>query len=133
MMTSPIIIALRYSRGVFFLVVPGCALLPVLSFARFSRRERIALALALGPVVVGLGMAGLRGIGLATRPASLVLAGLSLLALPLAARELRDGLTGKRPRITWTAVVVVTLPFLWIAAFWVGVPGFRAFNFHALM
>lgn len=133
---------LRLLMGVAFLIVPGLALAPLVARLGFPRRQRPLVAMAVGPIAAAGGMAVLRFASLPAYEASLIVFGSGLAALLWHAiaggwGTLRPATWSVSEARTGTATLVtllaILLPIVWLGAFWAASPGYRTFNWHALM
>jgi len=127
------VFVLHYALGLCLLVVPGFWFLPVLRVAGFRHLERLSLAVALGPVLVGLVMMGARALGVPAQTAALLAAAFGLPAVGWAVVEPRGWSINGSARTLSVAALGVALPMAWVIANWAFVPGMRIFNWHALM
>src|SRR5262249_62204609 len=104
---------------------PGAWPLLTLRRSGLSARARVALALALSPVVVGGLVMAFRSLEGSPDQAMWCLLAVSLPVWPFALRA--GDLEEIRPRLTGPTALALTLPVAWCCAFWVVVPHFRLF------
>lgn len=123
-----------YIVGLFLLIVPGFWFAPLLRYAGFRSIERISLSVALGPVIVSMVMMGSLALGIPAQHASILAAAIGLFGFGWAVIELRNlSINSFRTIALDSFVLAIAMPFTWVIAFWLFVPGFRVFNCHALM